>query len=251
MKNNIFINVDCMQYMNDLSDNAVDLILTDPPYGIGAGKGTEIYLSNNGKQDWKGKSANDHTIYGEWDSVKPAPEVFDEMKRVSKNMIVWGGNYFVENLESHSCWIVWNKLNGESFFADGELAYTTFDSKLRIFNFLSCGFMGSHKNRDTRYHPTQKPVPLFEWCLHNYSKENDLILDPFCGSGTTALACHRSNRRFICLDKEAKYIEVCKKRYREESIKTSLFYGSQNGEESQNNNQQMQVETDETGINRA
>jgi len=215
-----FYNMDCMDGMAQFPDKFFELAIVDPPYGIGAGKGTEIYLSNNGKQDWKGKKKNDHTIYGAWDDKKPDDSYFHELIRVSKNQIVWGGNYF--NLPP-SQWVIWDKLNGDSFFADGEMAWTSFKSKMRIFRYLSCGFMGSHKNRDTRIHPTQKPIALYKWLLSNYAKPGDKILDTHVGSASSLIACHQMGFEYWGFELDADYYKAATERLNKAKAQVDIF----------------------------
>ena len=203
-------------------DKYFDLAVVDPPYGIGAGKGTEIYLSNNGKQDWGARNKNKKTIYGEWDNAKPSDEYFKEVFRVSKNQIIWGGNYFP--LSETPCWIIWDKLNGESFFADGEMAWTSFKSKLRIFKYLSCGFMGSHKNRDERIHPTQKPVALYDWIYKNYLPNGGKVIDTHLGSGSNRIAANKAgNIDFVGFELYKDYYEAQEKRWKAFISQTRLF----------------------------
>jgi len=220
--NNVVHNCDCMDIMKTKPDKFFDLAIVDPPYGIGAGKGTEIYLSNNGKQDWKGKKKNDNTIYGNWDNVIPEKKYFQELFRISKNQIIWGGNYFIENLYNSKGWIVWNKLNGNSFFADGELAWTSFKTKLRIFNYLSCGFMGSHKNRGKRIHPTQKPVALYKWLLQNYAKPGWKIFDSHVGSGSIRIACYDLGFDFVGCEIDPDYWQAQEERFQNHIANRSL-----------------------------
>lgn len=205
---NTIINADCLDILKQLPDQCVDLILTDPPYGIGESKG---------KNKSRSKLATSKD-YGnkDWDNVIPSAELFSEIFRVSKNQIIWGGNYFTEYLKNSSCWIVWNKLNGETDFADCELAYTSFKSAVRKYDYRWHGMLQENmKEKEIRIHPTQKPLPLFQWCLQNYSKEGDLILDCFSGSGTTAVACHNLKRRFICIEKDPEYWAASVKRLEE------------------------------------
>jgi site-specific DNA-methyltransferase (adenine-specific) len=207
-----------MEYMATLPDKFFDLAIVDPPYGIGAEKGTEVYLKN---EKWKtDRKQNAKTIYGEWDNSKPDKMYFDELLRVSKNQIIWGGNYF--NLPP-SQWIVWDKLNGESFFADGEMAWTSFSGKMRIFKYLSCGFMGSHKNREERIHPTQKPVALYLWLLKNYAKPGDKIFDSHMGSQSSRIACHKMGFDFWGCELDKEYFESGCKRYENEIKQGRLF----------------------------
>lgn len=202
---NKIINADCMDVLKLLPDKCVDLVLTDPPYGIGESKGKNKSRDNLAKaKDYGNK---------DWDNVIPSAELFSEIFRVSKNQIIWGGNYFTEYLKNSSCWIVWDKDNGASDFADCELAYTSFKTAVRKYIYRWAGMLqGNMKEKEIRFHPTQKPLPLFQWCLQNYSNEGDLILDCFSGSGTTAVACHNLKRRFICVEKDKEYYEASVKR---------------------------------------
>jgi len=212
---------DCVEFMRGRPDNYYDLAIVDPPYGINAGKGTEIYLSNNGKQEWKGKTKNDKTIYGDWDNSVPDESYFKELFKVSKNQIIWGGNYF--NLPPTPCLIIWDKKNGDSFFADGECAWSSFKTKLRIFQYLSCGFMGSHKNRDVRIHPTQKPVDLYKWLLKNYAKPGQTIFDSHVGSGSSRIACHDMGFSFEGCEIDKDYWTAQEARYQNHIAQKSLF----------------------------
>ena len=213
--------VDCMDFMKTKPDNYYDLAIVDPPYGIGAGKGTEIYIKNN---KWKtDKIKNNNTIYGNWDKAIPEKIYFEELFRISKNQIIWGGNYFTDYLYPVSSWIVWNKLNGNSFFADGELAWTSFKTKLRIFNYLSCGFMGNHKNREKRIHPTQKPVALAKWSLQNYAKPDWKILDTHVGSGYMRIACHDMGFWFEGTEIDQDYWQAQEKRYQNHIANAEIF----------------------------
>jgi len=141
------------------------------------------------------------------------------MFRVSKNQIIFGGNYFIEYLKNSPCWIFWDKDNQESFFADGELAWTSFKTRTRKFKWRWFGMLQEDmKNKEFREHPTQKPVELMKWILLNYSKENDLILDPFLGSGTTAVACQNLHRNFIGIEISPEYCEIAKSRLRQHPL---------------------------------
>jgi len=166
------IHGDCMEAMKDMEDNQFDLALVDPPYGIGVNKMT--LGSGKYKSDKK------------WDNNTPTKEYYNELKRVSKNQIIWGGNH-LGNMPPSSCWVFWNKKNGTSDFADGELAYTSFKSPVRMFSYhLS---QQSKTDIKCRFHPTQKPVQLYKWLLQNYAKEGDKILDTHGGSMSIAIAC--------------------------------------------------------------
>lgn len=141
------------------------------------------------------------------------------MRRISKNQIIFGGNYFVENLQNSSCWIVWDKNNNGNNFADCELAWTSFKSAVRKFKFTWNGMLQENmKNKENRVHPNQKPVPLMQWCIQNYSKETDVILDPFLGSGTTAVACKNLGRKFIGIEQSPEYCKIAEDRLRQEVL---------------------------------
>ena len=188
---------DCLDVLPTLEIKA-DLCLTDPPYGIDYGN-SGGFCKSAGWNNWKGST--------KWDSEIPCKEIFDAVMNASKNQIIWGGNYFTDHLPPSMGWLVWNKRQRNFSLADGELAWTSFDKALRIYDYSR-----GEALQDGRVHPTQKPVALFGWCLQNYSKEQDLILDPFAGSGTTAIACIRLNRRYILIEKEEKYCEIAAKR---------------------------------------
>ena len=143
----------------------------------------------------------------QWDLSIPEKEYFDEIFRISKNQIIWWGNYFVEYLnEWHKWWLVWDKGQHWLTMSDWELAYTSFDSPLRVFVLNRVALQ-----QDQAKHPTQKPKELFKWCLENYSKPWDLVLDCFA-SGTTAVSCIETGRNYIVIEKEADYVEIIKKR---------------------------------------
>lgn len=210
MKNQI-IHGDCLSGMKMIPDKAVDLILTDPPYGIHEAAG-------------RNKSRGNLAIakdYGDnnWDNKIPCKEIFEEMFRISKNQIIFGGNYFIAHLFNSSCWIVWDKNNGKNDFADCELAWTSFKTAVRKFKYTWNGmWQEDMKNKEIRFHPTQKPTELMRWILANYSKESDLICDPFMGSWTTARACQDLGRNFIGFELEKKYCEIGEKRLQQQNL---------------------------------
>jgi site-specific DNA-methyltransferase (adenine-specific) len=185
-------NEDNMALMARYPDNYFDLAIVDPPYGIGASADSRVggsYTVNMGGV--KKKVAAKQYAPKDWDFEKPTTEYWNELKRVSKNQIVWGGNYFVENLKDSACWIVWNKRNGENNNADCELAWTSFKTAVRMFDWKWNGMLQQNmKDKEERMHPTQKPVKLYEWILLKYAKQGDKILDTHLGSGSIAIACH-------------------------------------------------------------
>ena len=212
---------DCLELMKGIPDKSIDLVLTDPPYGIreAAGKnrsrskafGSKSHAAHNTK-----KTIIPATDYGNagWDNSTPSIECFAEIFRISKNQIIFGGNFF--GLPASSCWIVWDKDNGKSDFADCELAWTSFKSAVRKFKFRWNGMLQEDmKHKEKRYHPTQKPVKLFEWILEKYSKPGQIICDPFLGSGTTAIACKKIQRRYIGIEQVPEYCEIARQRVAE------------------------------------
>lgn len=202
---------ECLEVMKEIEDKSIDLVLTDPPYGKMWTRG------KNGIGVLKDKNEKDKT---KWD-IKPTKEYFDEMIRISKNQIIFGGNYFTDYLPPSNCWIVWDKLGelklGKQIpFAHCELAWTSFNKTVKKYTLRSQGFIKDTK--DKRVHPTQKPNELFNWILQDFSKENDLILDPYLGSGTTAVACQNLHRNFIGIELDEKYCEISRQRLRQKPL---------------------------------
>lgn len=210
----VIIQGDCLEEMRQFPDKYFDLCLTDPPYGIGEAAGKND--SRGGIP--KGPKNPRHTPVPStkyealtWDDKPPSPEAFKEIFRISKNQIIFGGNYF--GLPASPCWIVWDKDNGDSDFADCELAWTSFPTAVRKFKYRWNGMLQEDmKHKETRYHPTQKPVKLFMDILEKYSKPGDTVVDPFLGSGTTAIACLKTDRRYLGIEKEPEYCEIARKR---------------------------------------
>jgi len=205
---------DCIEEMKKMPDNSVDLILTDPPYGKKWTRGS------NGIGILKDQNENDSL---KWDKI-PDKKYFDEILRVGKRIIIWGGNYFTNYLYPSNCWLVWDKRGdfprGEQIpFADCELAWTSENKTVKKFTLISQGFVSDVK--EERQHPTQKPEELFKWCIHLFSKENDTVLDPFLGSGTTAVACKMLKRNYIGIDISSKYCKMAEERLR--GTPTPLF----------------------------
>jgi len=196
---------DCLDVMRDWPDGCVDLVLTDPPYGIGEDG------SRNGSRSHLCR-ARSYPKTG-WDNSIPSAEAFTALFKISSQQIVWGGNYFGDYLGASSCWLVWNKDNGKSDFADCELAWTSFNTAVRMFRWKSQGMLQEPGHpKDVRLHPTQKPLALMQWCIENYSNPEDLILDPFCGSGTTCVAAKKLGRNYIGIDISEEYCQIARER---------------------------------------
>ena len=196
--------------MPSYPDKYFDLAIVDPPYGINAGR----RRGDTGK--------NKHILqkdyhYGEWDSNRPQQNYFDELFRVSKNQIIWGGNYFLDLIrKSTNCFIVWDKKNGDNLYADCELAWTSFDSAVRKFEFMWFGFLQENmKNKEERIHPTQKPVALYKWLLTKYAKPNDKILDTHVGSASSLIACEDMGFEYTGFELDVQYYEAAQKRLKQ------------------------------------
>lgn len=208
------LNCDCMEYMVGLPDKAFDLAIVDPPYGINKagpiGGRCFAQVTNHEKKNW--------------DKYPPEILYFDELKRVSKNQIIWGANHFVNRIaEDSPCWIVWDKLNTGDF-ADCELAYTSFKTAVRKFSYKWSGMMqGDMKNKESRIHPTQKPIKLYQWLLENYAKPGQRILDTHLGSGSSAIAAHYFGVDFVGCELDKDYYDAACKRFDQQTRQTTLF----------------------------
>ena len=179
---------DCLEVMKQIPDKSVDLCLTDPPYGIGIAK-------NPFRQKFEKK---------EWDNFIPTKEYFGEIFRISKNQVIWGGNYFTEFLYPSRCFYIWDKVQPEKFSsAMVEMAWVSKQSPAKMFKQRVVAF--------EKFHPTTKPLNLMEWCL-GYFPDAQSVIDPFMGSGTTGVACKNLNRKFIGIEKDANYFEIASKR---------------------------------------
>jgi site-specific DNA-methyltransferase (adenine-specific) len=179
-------NEDNMVLMARYPDKYFDLAIVDPPYGIGE-DGSKNKTRTGGlakPKDYKAFAGNDIS--------SPNIEYFNELLRLSKNQIIFGANHFISKIPfNSSCWIVWDKDNGNTDFADCELAWTSFKTSVRKYKFKWQGMLQENmKNKELRIHPTQKPVALYKWLLDKYAKPGDKILDTHLGSGSIAIACH-------------------------------------------------------------
>ena len=207
-------NMDCMEYMANCKDKEFDLAIVDPPYGIGIDKAIN---ANKGKQGYKMYRETD------WDNAIPPGKYFIELKRVSKNQIIWGGNYFTDFLGPKMGWIVWNKMQREFTLADGELAWTSYNNALRIFDMSRGEALAKNNKEGGRSHPTQKPVKLYEWLLKNYAKEGDRILDTHLGSGSSAIAAHKYKFDFVGLEIDKEYYDNAVKRFNNHKSQLTIF----------------------------
>lgn len=196
---------DCLERMKEIPTASIDLVLTDPPYGKRSDKGTN------------GFGASMNRRYGDnWDSQRPAKEYFDQMQRISKNVIIFGANYFSDLLPPSNHWIFWDKKGDIKFknpFADGEFIYTSFNKPSRKIVFKQQGFISDSK--DARFHPTQKPTELLERLILDYTKPGDIILDCFMGSGSTGVAAAHTGRSFVGIELDEHYYGIAEQRIME------------------------------------
>ena len=201
-------NRDCLEAMKEMSDNQFDLAIVDPPYGINADKKNSVKKL----QSKKSKSLSKDYGNKSWDKNVPSLDYFIELKRVSKNQIIWGVNYYPYDLFSGGR-IYWNKCVTMPTYSDGELAYCSFINSIKSFKFAWHGMLqGDMKNKEQRIHPTQKPVKLYEWLLMNYAKEGDKILDTHLGSGSIAIACHNLGFELEAYELDKEYFDNALKR---------------------------------------
>ena len=199
---------DCLEILPLLEPGSVDLVVTDPPYGKKAERG------KNGFGEHPELRHNPKEL--SWD-IKPSREYFTQILNIGMNQIIWGGNYFSDYLPPSNCWLVWDKMMFEGVpYADVELAWTSFNTVSKIFHLRKCGFVTDSK--DKNFHPTQKPTELIIWILKKYSDNFHLILDPFLGSGTTAVAAKQLGRKFIGIEIKEKYCEIAKQRLAQEEL---------------------------------
>jgi site-specific DNA-methyltransferase (adenine-specific) len=211
-----------MEYMKSLLDNAFDLAIVDPPYGIDIASKSK--LSGTSKKEYEIKS---------WDENIPTIEYFNELRRISKNQIIWGANYF-DGVGLNGGGIVWNKLgtqigkrNPLPTLSDCEIAYCSMRNNVKMFSYTQIGNVyGNNYQIDwkqDRIHPTQKPVALYEWLLTNYAKKGDKILDTHLGSGSHAIACNNLGFELVGCELDADYFEAACKRIEAEAQQERLF----------------------------
>jgi len=199
--------IDCMYFMRDIPDNYYSLCICDPPYGI------NVNVSMGRR---KGDKKSDYHKFSGNDSSIPSKEYFDELFRISKNQIIWGGNYMTEFLKPSPCWVLWDKGFSEDVtFAQFEMAWTSFNSSAKKFD--------KHPSQNNRIHPTQKPVALYKWLLDKYAKPNDKILDTHGGSMSIAIACHDYGFDLDLCELDKEYFDKGVQRVKNHVAQTKLF----------------------------
>jgi site-specific DNA-methyltransferase (adenine-specific) len=200
-------NEDNMLLMSRYPDNYFDLAIVDPPYGLG----TKLTQGGTWSKKWQTKGA-------EWDKL-PRKEYFEELFRVSKNWIIWGGNYFIEYLPNCRCFITWHKpyMDGMHSMSNAELALTSFDTNAKKVS------INKDLGGEERIHVTQKPVLLYKWILDKYAKPGDKILDTHLGSGSIAIACHDYKFDLTACELDKEYYDAAVKRIKNHVGQTKLF----------------------------
>lgn len=234
MTNQVALNVDCIEYMRSMPDKYFDLAIVDPPYGDGCSQSVQVEREREREQynrfsrpggmfeRYKGFENRGELVCEvrkkiiAWD-IAPKQEYFTELFRVSKHQIIWGGNYFA--LPPTRCFIVWRKTNvpTEGFsLAPAEYAWTSFNQNAKVFEFSASG-------QEFRFHPTQKPIELYEWTLKNFSKPGYKILDTHLGSGSSRIACYRYGLDFVGCEIDKEYFDKQEERFAYYTRQTSIF----------------------------
>jgi len=195
-------NADCMEVMKKFKDKEFDLAIVDPPYGIDMDGGSSIKKLKS-RPNWKGCKYDKK----DWDNSIPKKEYFDELFRVSKNQIIWGGNYFTEYLKPTKSWIIWDKkMSHNKNFSHAEMAWVSLKSITRLISHSATG------TSDKKIHPTEKPVQLYKWLLQNYAKEGDTILDTHFGSLSIGIACEKLGFELTAIELDKDYYRMAKQR---------------------------------------
>lgn len=218
---NRLYNMDCMQGMKEFPDGFFDIAIVDPPYGIGI-DGQKESVSKNPKHNRKAHARKN------WDSQPPPAEYFRELERVSKNQVIWGGNYFLHALnQNHKGWLVWDKGQHGLCQSDCELAYTSFDTPTRVIVMNRVELL-----KEGTIHPTQKPVKLYSWVLSLFAKPGMKILDTHAGSASSLVACHQyGGVDYVGFELDPDYYAVAKERLEREKSQLRLFDFAQREEE--------------------
>lgn len=213
-----YYNIDCMDGMKEFPDQYFDLAVVDPPYGI------NVDTVGRGKARSKLAVARDYKSFAGGDKEPPDEAYFRELFRVSKNQIIFGANHFISKIPYDSpCWIVWDKDNGTTDFADCELAWTSFKRSIKKYRYTWSGMRQENmKHKEYRIHPTQKPVALYRWILATFAKQGDRLLDTHVGSASSLIAFEEAGYRFVGFEKDKYYYDLSNKRYRQEAAQMKL-----------------------------
>jgi site-specific DNA-methyltransferase (adenine-specific) len=220
--------MDCMDLMREFPDKHFDLAIVDPPYGINVANNTTGTVIRN-------KSDKDLLQVKEWDSATPNDDYFIELQRVSKDQIIWGGNYFLDFLGYCKAPIIWDKLNGDSLYADGEMAWTSkgLPRNLKIWKHQWCGAFKDSERGTVKFHPTQKPIALYRWLIANYAKQGDKILDTHLGSMSHAIAAHYGGVHLTGCELDPDYFAAGIARVKAETSQMDIFADSPKSEQNE------------------
>lgn len=256
-----FYHGDCMDYLPDMPDKSIDLAICDPPYGINVGQaamgmgGAKLHTATGlragrrkqnlhpiwlkTKSEMGGARIGGAKPFGQSgrgtvispkiykafdDSRTPSAEYFNQLRRVAKKVILWGGNYFLDYLGATECLIVWDKRRRGLNFADCEIAWTNLKEPCRIYEFKWNGMLQEDmKNKEYRIHPTQKPVELYKWLLSRFAKEGDLILDTHVGSASSLVACREMGFKYIGFEIDDDYYRMAKERLDAAEAQVNIF----------------------------
>lgn len=216
-----FYNMDGLCGMKQFPDKFFDIAVVDPPYG-GVTQGG--YMSNQ-MGGGVAKNRNDYHL-SLWQCEKPKPEYYKELFRVSKQQVIWGGNYFTNNLPESQCWLVWDKNKPEGVgFADFEMAWTSYDLSSKMFRFTWNGMLqGDMKNKEYKIHPTQKPVALYNWIFNKFDiKPGMKFLDTHVGSASSLISAHDNGINYVGFEIDKTYYHMAKERLEQETAQTSIF----------------------------
>lgn len=208
--------MDCMEAMRKMPDKCFDLAVVDPMYGIG----------ENGSKARSRSNLVKRPAYNPVDDTPPNEDYFSELFRVSKNQIIWGANHFIESFcRNSSHWIVWNKKNGNTNYADCELAWTSFPGAVRMFEWRWQGMIqeNGNKNHQYRIHPCEKPFELYRWIFQRYAKYGDKILDTHLGSGSSRIAAYDAGLDFVGFEIDKYYFDAQEQRFAAHTAQYSLF----------------------------
>lgn len=230
---NVAYNMDCMEYMRTLPDKAFELAVVDPPYGIsvtkqqlGARTGlapdlqTSIKINKSrmhGAGKLKDRAINKFNV--EWDFQPPSQEYFKELFRVSRNQVIWGGNYFP--LPPTRGIVCWDKEQSFLNFSQWEMAWTSFDVPAKLFQCSNRGFLSP--DRSEKIHPTQKPIDLYRWILQNFAEPGDRILDTHLGSGSSRIAAYDLGFDFVGCEIDPDYFIAQEARFAAHTAQINLF----------------------------
>jgi DNA modification methylase len=213
----VLYNRDCLEVLPTLEVGSVDAVVTDPPYGTGRDKGFGGFEGFGGL----GTPIARTQYEGNWDSTRPPREAFDQIQRVGRILLVFGGNYFADYLPVGTHWVVWDKKQTMPTFGDCELVWT--NSPRKSVKWIQREWNGLLGKEESRQHATQKPVKIMAWLVEHYAPIDALVLDPFMGSGTTGVACVQLGRKFIGIGIERKYFDIAVKRISEAQLQGRLL----------------------------